>query len=389
MKAKTRKLKTKLTALLLAVLMISAGVVYVPQFAKADDFDQGVPDRINFGKLDGLDIEWTVLEFDKNTRRALVVASVVWDTKSVQEFQRALYQVYPDPSKSGFVNWNNSYWRNWLNDSVYNNCFSDNDKKHIHKTTFSVAENQDSIMQYFHDAENKTESSVTEEQEKAMDIDIYYNQASSSDRIFFLSYEQYMKYKDKIPKSDSTYLLKTNSFYDMNRKAAVKGDKVSSIYNYTGGIRPAMWIYLNGLYDDADKSTNSAGWTEAAAAAAAKVYPHRKYKNNATSDSRTVGNKIVLPNDAVCELDFGEKVPITLELDYLNWSEKKYTARYESSDTSIFTIDDKCNVVAGNTIGSATLRVEMMKDNGITYTMECKINVGHDLISDTDDTDVQ
>ena len=185
MKAKTRKLKTKLTALLLAVLMISAGVVYVPQFAKADDFDQGVPDRINFGKLDGLDIEWTVLEFDKNTRRALVVASVVWDTKSVQEFQRALYQVYPDPSKSGFVNWNNSYWRNWLNDSVYNNCFSDNDKKHIHKTTFSVAENQDSIMQYFHDAENKTESSVTEEQEKAMDIDIYYNQASSSDRIFF------------------------------------------------------------------------------------------------------------------------------------------------------------------------------------------------------------
>ncbi|MCF0131371.1 MAG: hypothetical protein HUJ71_06560 [Pseudobutyrivibrio sp.] len=380
MKHSKSLVKYRIGAFLLAVILIAAGVIYLPNFAKADDYDNNIPDRIKFGEIDGHDIEWVVLDFDSNTRRALVVTSDILATKSVQEYKNALYQVYPDPTKTGLVNWNNSYWRKWINSTVYNNCFTDNNKKHIHKTTFSVSENQDSLMQYFHAAEGGDPAS---ESGQAMDIDIYYNQVSTKDYLFFLSYEQYVTYKDKIPQASGSYLLKTNSFYDVHRTAAVVGDHVESIYNYTSdGIRPAMWIYLDGLYGDDASSTNSASWSPDAEDIA-KVTKRRTYYNNAVSDLSVETDKIVLPTDSVCELRFGQVVPITLELDYLNWSDKKYTATYKSTDTSIFTIDKYGNVVANNDskVGSATLEVDMMKENGITYTMECKINVGHDLIS--------
>lgn len=393
-----RQLKKAITAWIILVAMglcVFTDVPYVSATGKTkietDDYIIG--DKIAFGSMDNKDLYWNIVEFDKKTRAATVVSAVPLTTASIAAEMKAIKAVYPKSDSQGYVNWGTNIWRKWCNEIFYTYVFNSAEKKMIQKTSLSRVKNKDSIMNFFHDTSLDADYEASDKKE-SLDLDVYETQTATSDYVYFLSFDEYAKFKEHITMetgSTAAWPLRTNSYYDMCKSVFVLEDlegSCGSRYTYdSNSIRVAMHIVLPPKEEELPTSTNKngaigttgSGTTSTGASGnttGKKTVARQNYKNNGKDSSSVGTNKIVLPDDGSFDMGKNAQTNVTIDMSYLNQSNKDYTILYSSSDTNIFTVNDNGVLASGSTVGSAVLTVRMQKSNGRCYKMTCRINVG-------------
>lgn len=410
---KIKRFTTSYIALMLAVVLVgsifSSSTVFAASKSKSSGSDYTEGDKVYIGEIDGEALYWTVLKYDSATGVALLITKDPLNTPTIRAHREALEAAAPDGKARGYVNWANNNWRNWLNNEFYNTVFNEEQRSKIQKTSNTKSMAQDSIMNFFHDTTLDADY-IRNGVKNSMDLDIYNKQVSSSDKLFFLSSDEYTEFKDliNIGSGWAVWALRTNSYDKKNSTLCVdetNGNLIDSFYTYdNNSIRPAMYIKLKDLEtestdtenaetvskDDASKDTNKKDTSSKndssttnktntssgnKGASASAVIRRRSYANNATDISSSTTSKISLPDDASYTIKKGDKAQVTMDLSYLNGSNKKYTVTYSTSDTSVFTVDSSGVITAGTDSGVATLSVRMKKSNGKIYNMSCRINV--------------
>ncbi|WP_033153511.1 DUF6273 domain-containing protein [Pseudobutyrivibrio ruminis] len=378
-------------------------------------------DDIAFGTLDGNIINWTILTYDDTTKVALIVSRKTLHSNSVIAYRDSINKMYNDSKTSaGYVRWEDNYWRGWLNQIFYDQCFTDAEKATIQKTSLTEEAAQTSLMNFYHDT-TLDAYYLAGNVKNSLNMNIYNNQSTTSDYIFFLSSDEYTEYKDTMKyETSNTWPLRTNAYDDPAQGLFVNDAKklIERKYYYLGdGIRPAMYVKLGKTDEEkaaeaeentdtsssdtivtsdnqsTDKSTTdsakketsnnttsnntSSNQTSAAnssssastSTSTAKATSSKKYANNGTN----IGN-ITLPDDASYSMSNGSTAQVAIDLDYLNSTDKKYNITYKSSDASVFTVDSN-GLITSVGKGTGTLTVRMKKSNGKTYTMTCRVDV--------------
>ncbi len=411
------KVSKKILAFSLAVFM---GVAVLGLSLQADaakkkssgTYAEG--DDIAFGTLDGNIINWTILTYDDTTKVALIVSRKTLHSYSVLAYRDSINQMYLNSkSSAGYVKWEDNYWRGWLNQIFYQQCFTDAERATIQKTSLTEEAAQTSLMNFYHDT-TLDAYYLAGNVKNSLNMNIYNNQSTTSDYIFFLSSDEYTEYKDTMKyETSNTWPLRTNA-YDDPAQGLFVNDATKLIerkYYYLGdGIRPAMYVKLgktdeekaaesgtdtastdtittsdttsSSSSSEASSSTNTTS-TESTASttttatttastsstSTAKATSSKKYANNGTN----IGN-ITLPDDATYSMSNGSTAQVAINLDYLNSTDKQYNVTYKSSDASVFTVDSN-GLITSVGKGTGTLTVRMKKSNGKTYTMTCRIDV--------------
>lgn len=373
-------------------------------------------DDIAFGTLDGHIINWTILTYDDTTKTALIVSRKTLSSYSVLAYRDSINQMYLNSNSSaGYVKWEDNYWRGWLNQIFYNQCFTDAERATIQKTTLTEEAAQASLMNFYHDT-TLDAYYLAGNVKNSLNMNIYNNQSTTSDYIFFLSTDEYTEYKDTMKyETSNTWPLRTNAYDDPAQGLFVNDAKklIERKYYYLGdGIRPAMYVKLGKTDEEkaaeagtdtaedtittsdnqtksASTSTNNttsttstttntttaantntaATTTSSSSSSSAKATSSKKYANNGTN----IGN-ITLPDDASYSMSNGSTAQVAINLDYLNSTDKQYNVTYKSSDASVFTVDSN-GLITSVSKGTGTLTVRMKKSNGKTYTMTCRIDV--------------
>ncbi len=393
-------------ALWMAVVML-ASFIASPITAEAakkkssGNATYAVGDDIAFGHLDGTILSWTILTYDDTTKMALVTTRRPLNSKSVTAYRAAIAQMFKqNGTTAGYVRWSENYWRGWLNQTFYKECFNDAERAMIQKTTLSEQDAKNSIMNYYHDT-SMDALYVNGQPKNSLNMAIYNSQTTTSDYVFFLSSDEYTTHKDTM--KNETLLqfpLRTNS-YDDPTFGLFGNDTDKLIYRmyyYAGdSIRPAMNVKLGEVEEDTsdsstsdkDKSskskndtntksstTSSTKTTSTSAASAStatttetKTTSSRKYANNGTN----VGD-ISLPEDSDYSMKPGDVAQVAIDMEYLNSTDKQYNCTYTTSDASVLTIDSNGQIIAVKK-GSANVTVRMKKSNGKIYTMSCRIDV--------------
>ena len=373
-------------------------------------------DNVAFGRIDNNLISWTILSYDDSTKTAFIVASKGINSITITNYRRAIDSMYRSSgSKAGYVRWAENYWRSWCNEYFYNNCFTEDEKARIQQTTLTANAAQNSLMNFYHDTTldayyvaNKTKNS--------MYMDVYNNQTTTTDYIFFLSSDEYTEHKDKIKAQTlTTWPLRTNAYDDPNQTLFVNDStKLIERGYYYGGdaIRPAMYVNLGGLVEEdtsttTDTTTTSSTTTSSStntststttdtsstssasttttdtssttdssstssttsSSSSQKAVTQKSYANNATN----IGN-INLPDDSSYSMKSGSTAQVAIDMNYLNSTDKQYTVTYKSSNANVFTVDSNGKITSTGT-GTASLTVRMKKSNGKIYTMTCRIDV--------------
>ena len=311
---------------------------------------------------------------------------------------------------AGYVRWSENYWRGWLNQTFYKNCFNDAERAMIQKTTLSEQDAKNSIMNYYHDT-SMDANYVHGQPKNSLNMAIYNSQTTTSDYIFFLSSDEYTTHKDTM--KNETLLqfpLRTNAYDD-----PVQGlfgndtDKlIYRMYYYAGdSIRPAMYVKLGepdadtSSSDSSSKNTKTSDTktaskttdtsttsktttttsnaatttsTTATTASTEKAASTKKYANNGTN----IGD-INLPDDSSYSLRLGGTAQVAIDMDYLNSTDKQFNVEYSSSDAQVLTIDSN-GLITSSSKGSANVTVRMKKSNGKIYTMSCRVDVNQIMI---------
>ncbi|WP_049960360.1 Ig-like domain-containing protein [Pseudobutyrivibrio sp. LB2011] len=412
------KVSKKILAFSLAVFM---GVAVLGLSLQADaakkkssgTYAEG--DDIAFGTLDGNIINWTILTYDDTTKVALLVSRKTLHSYSVLAYRDSINQMYLNSNSSaGYVKWEDNYWRGWLNQIFYNQCFTDAERATIQKTSLTEEAAQTSLMNFYHDT-TLDAYYLAGNVKNSLNMNIYNNQSTTSDYIFFLSTDEYTEYKDTMKyETSNTWPLRTNAYDDPAQGLFVNDTKklIERKYYYLGdGIRPAMYVKLGKTDEEkaaesgtdtsstdtittsdttsssssssTSSSTNTASTasttssatttaattTSTSSTSTAKATSSKKYANNGTN----IGN-ITLPDDASYSMTNGSTAQVAINLDYLNSTDKQYNVTYKSSDASVFTVDSN-GLITSVAKGTGTLTVRMKKSNGKTYTMTCRIDV--------------
>ncbi|SCZ76746.1 Ig-like domain-containing protein [Pseudobutyrivibrio xylanivorans] len=388
-------------ALGMAVLMLASfiGTPITAEAAKkkgSGNATYAVGDDIAFGHLDGTILSWTILTYDDTTKMALVTTRKPLNSKSVTNYRTAIAQMFKQKgTAAGYVRWSENYWRGWLNQTFYKECFNDAERAMIKKTTLSEQDAKNSIMNYYHDT-SMDAAYVGGQQKNALNMAIYNSQTTTSDYVFFLSSDEYTTHKDTM--KNETLLqfpLRTNS-YDDPTFGLFGNDTDKLIYRmyyYAGdSIRPAMNVKLGEVDENTNDSssknkkssgtkTDSAATTTSTKSATTsttsgtatttetKAASTRTYANNGTN----VGD-INLPEDSDYSMRPGGVAQVAIDMDYLNSTDKQYNCTYTTSDANVFTVDSNGQVTAVGK-GSANVTVRMKKSNGKIYTMSCRIDV--------------
>ncbi|SDI82436.1 Ig-like domain (group 2) [Pseudobutyrivibrio sp. 49] len=356
-----------------------------------------VGDNIAFGNIDGGIISWTILTYDDKTKMAFVTTRKPLASKSVTAYREAIAQMFKqNGTKAGYVRWSENYWRGWLNQTFYKQCFNDAEREMIQKTTLSEQDAKNSIMNYYHDTSMDADY-VGGKEKNALNMAIYNSQTTTADYIFFLSSDEYTANKDTI-KNETLYMfpLRTNTYDDPTYGLFGNDtDKLIHRMYYYGGdsIRPAMYVKLGEPEEEAtdskssdsksskssstkttstsDSKTTSSTSTSTAKAETteAKSTSTRKYANNGTNEG-----DISLPEDSDHSMKPGDVAQVAIDMDYLNSTDKQFNCTYTTSDANVVTIDSNGQVIAVNK-GSANVTVRMRKSNGKIYTMSCRIDV--------------
>ena len=371
-------------------------------------------DDIAFGTLDGNIINWTILTYDDTTKVALIVSRKTLHSYSVLAYRDSINQMYLNSNSSaGYVKWEDNYWRGWLNQIFYQQCFTDAERATIQKTSLTEEAAQTSLMNFYHDT-TLDAYYLAGNVKNSLNMNIYNNQSTTSDYIFFLSSDEYTEYKDTMKyETSNTWPLRTNAYDDPAQGLFVNDAKklIERKYYYLGdGIRPAMYVKLGKTDEEkaaesgtdtastdtittsdttssssssstsSSTNTTSTASTDSATTTAtttastsststAKATSSKKYANNGTN----IGN-ITLPDDATYSMSNGSTAQVAINLDYLNSTDKQYNVTYKSSDASVFTVDSN-GLITSVGKGTGTLTVRMKKSNGKTYTMTCRIDV--------------
>lgn len=371
-------------------------------------------DDIAFGTLDGNIINWTILTYDDTTKVALLVSRKTLHSYSVLAYRDSINQMYLNSkSSAGYVKWEDNYWRGWLNQIFYQQCFTDAERATIQKTSLTEEAAQTSLMNFYHDT-TLDAYYLAGNVKNSLNMNIYNNQSTTSDYIFFLSSDEYTAYKDTMKyETSNTWPLRTNAYDDPAQGLFVNDAKklIERKYYYLGdGIRPAMYVKLGKTDEekaaesgtdtastdtittsdttssssssstssstDSTSTASTASTTTTATTTAstsststAKATSSKKYANNGTN----IGN-ITLPDDATYSMSNGSTAQVAINLDYLNSTDKQYNVTYKSSDASVFTVDSN-GLITSVGKGTGTLTVRMKKSNGKTYTMTCRIDV--------------
>lgn len=411
------KVSKKILAFSLAVFM---GVAVLGLSLQADaakkkssgTYAEG--DDIAFGTLDGHIINWTILTYDDTTKVALIVSRKTLHSYSVLAYRDSINQMYLNSNSSaGYVKWEDNYWRGWLNQIFYQQCFTDAERATIQKTSLTEEAAQTSLMNFYHDT-TLDAYYLAGNVKNSLNMNIYNNQSTTSDYIFFLSSDEYTEYKDTMKyETSNTWPLRTNAYDDPAQGLFVNDAKklIERKYYYLGdGIRPAMYVKLGKTDEEkaaesgtdtastdtittsdttssssSSEASSSANTTSTASTASttttatttastsststAKATSSKKYANNGTN----IGN-ITLPDDATYSMSNGSTAQVAINLDYLNSTDKQYNVTYKSSDASVFTVDSN-GLITSVGKGTGTLTVRMKKSNGKTYTMTCRIDV--------------
>ena len=257
---------------------------------------------------------------------------------------------------------------------------------------------------------------VANKTKNSMYMDVYNNQTTTTDYIFFLSSDEYTEHKDKIKAQTlTTWPLRTNAYDDPNQTLFVNDStKLIERGYYYGGdaIRPAMYVNLGGLVEEdtsttTDTTTTSSTTTSSStntststttdtsstssasttttdtssttdssstssttsSSSSQKAVTQKSYANNATN----IGN-INLPDDSSYSMKSGSTAQVAIDMNYLNSTDKQYTVTYKSSNANVFTVDSNGKITSTGT-GTASLTVRMKKSNGKIYTMTCRIDV--------------
>lgn len=407
----------KITALCVG-LMIVAGLVFSPMEVEAAKKKSGKAtyaegDDIAFGVLDGNIINWTILKYDDTTKIALIASRKTLNTYSISQYRASVNALYIQTKTSpGYVRWSENYWRGWCNEIFYKNCFTDEEKAMIQKTTLSETDSQKSLMNFYHDTSLDGDYIKNNKVKQSLNMNIYNTQTTTSDYIFFLSSDEFTDYKDKLKyETKGIWPLRTNSYDDPafglfcndNDKLLYKN------YYYMGdGIRPAMYVKLGEPDAEAtDASTNkTTGSTTTTNANSANTAANNAARNNTTNNTTTTAtataattttataqttkpaaattkkyanngtNKgnIVLPDDSSYEMSAGSTAQVAIDLEYLNSTEKDYTITYKSSDASVLNVDSSGKITATG-IGTGVVTAKMKKSNGKVYTMSCRVDV--------------
>ncbi|MCR5196160.1 MAG: Ig-like domain-containing protein [Pseudobutyrivibrio sp.] len=404
--------KKSILAILLA-FVTCASFVLLPIEAQAKK-DKGatyaVGDNISFGVLDGKVLSWTILEYDDKTKIAFVVGRKALSTISITDYRRSIDQLYRNTGQTaGYVRWSENYWRGWCNEVFYRNNFTDEEREMIQKTTLSEKDARSSILNYYH---NKELDALFAKgtAKNSINMAIYNSQTTTSDYIFFMSVDEYIKYKDKMGFSESSNIwpLRTNAYDDPVQGLFVnERDKmIYRQYYYSGdAIRPAMYVKLGEVeVDDTKNSTTTTSKTDENTAKSdtkasdantdtkatntdakdtdekntkaasntaekAKTIKKASYANNGTN----TGN-VTLPDDSSYSMKKGSTAQIAIDMEYLNSTDKDYTVTYKSSNGGVLTVDAK-GVMTANNSGASNVTVRMKKSNGKIYTMSCRIDV--------------
>ena len=367
-------------------------------------------DDIAFGTLDGKIINWTILTYDDTTKVALIVSRKTLFSNSVIAYRDSINKMYnTTKTTAGYVRWEDNYWRGWLNQIFYEECFTDAEKATIQKTTLTEEAAQASLMNFYHDT-TLDAYYLAGNVKNSLNMNIYNNQSTTSDYIFFLSTDEYTEYKDTMKyETSNTWPLRTNAYDDPAQGLFVSDTKkvIERKYYYLGdGIRPAMYVKLGKTDEEkaaeaeassdtssddtivtsdnqstTTTSTSTTNTTEAtttttasntsstSSSSSAKATSSKTYANNGTN----IGN-ITLPDDASYSMSNGGTAQVAINLDYLNSTDKQYNITYKSSDASVFTVDSNGKITTIGK-GTATLTVRMKKSNGKTYSMTCRIDV--------------
>lgn len=395
------------TLLLQLIVFMAASPLEVHAAGKgSNDYKAG--DNIAFGNMDGVVLNWTVLSFNTTTREALVVATYPYNTKSVTSYKNDIAK-HCRGKKMGYVPWSDSFWRYWLN-STFMTSFNEAEKAMIQPTTITVQSHQNSIMNFYHDTSLDQYYLDNDKTKNSLNMAIYNGQKESTDYVFFLSSDEYTSFKDKIPTDRGGVWGLRTSAYDDPVKSLFVNDKtktISRLYTYDGsisGIRPAMIIKVGDAIEattpgvekkksstdaatdaskdaaktedktkTADNKAKTADTTDTSKKSTTKT-KKKNYANNATDSASTTETKIVLPSDNCYSMKRNGTVKVTLDMNYLNSTDKDYTVTYKSTDSSVFTVDSSGNLAATGT-GSANLFVKMKKSNGKVYNMTCRIDV--------------
>lgn len=398
--------RKSIVALALAVI-ICGGLFMNPAVAEAKKKSSGNSgyaegDDIGFGMFDGVPLSWTILTYDDTTKEALVVSRKPLNSRSVTAYRASIAEMYrKNGTTAGYVRWSENYWRGWLNQVFYQQCFNEAEKAMILKTTLSEKDAQASLMNFYHDTSMDAAVAVEKKAKNSLSMSIYNSQTTTSDYIFFLSSDEFTSNKDKMKyETKLIWPLRTNA-YDDPAQGLFGNDTDKLIYRfyyYAGdSIRPAMRVKL-GEPDETDssdtsdvdkikasnssKSTSTAtsssttaastttkATTTAATTTKTKATSSVKYANNGTN----TGN-INLPDDSSYSMKNGATAQVAIDLEYLNSTEKNYTITYKSSDAAVFTVDSK-GVITATGAGTASLTAKMKKSNGKVYTMSCRIDV--------------
>ncbi len=343
-------------------------------------------DDIAFGTLDGNIINWTILSYDDTTKIAFLVSRKTLNSNSVIAYRDAVNKMYRDAgTTAGYVQWIDNYWRGWLNQVFYETAFTDTEKEMIQETTLEASANQLSLMNFYHDT-TLDANYVASQVKNSLNMNIYNNQTTTTDYVFFLSTDEYTEYQDNMKfETYATWPLRTNA-YDDPAQGLFVNDSTKLIerkYYYLGnGIRPAMYVQLGTPTtedtDDSDDSSTDTSSTEetedtttetATTTATATTVSTKSYANNGTN----IGN-LTLPDDSSYTMRNGGTAQVAINMDYLNSTDKEYTITYKTSDSSVFTVDSNGLITSTGT-GTATLTVRMKKSNGKTYSMTCRIDV--------------
>nr|MCR5580603.1 DUF6273 domain-containing protein [Pseudobutyrivibrio sp.] len=301
-------------------------------------------DDIAFGTLDGNIINWTILSYDDTTKLALVISRKSLSSASVASYRKSInYQYNSTGTKAGYVKWADNYWRGWCNQIFYEECFTDEEKAMIQKTTLTAKDAQTSLMNFYHDT-TLDSYYLAGNVKNSMNMSIYNNQTTTSDYVFFLSTDEYTEYRDviKYETKYNVWPLRTNA-YDDPAQGLFANDATKLIdrkYYYLGdAVRPAMYVKLGQTEEelaaaeesteDSDTSSESteestsettdttesttSTTTATATTATAKASSSKSYANNGTN----IGN-ITLPDDSTYSMRNGGTAQVALNLSYLN-----------------------------------------------------------------------
>ncbi len=409
-----KQLLTFTLAIFMAVALIGISLD-VNAKKKSSESTYAAGDDIAFGYLDGTIINWTILKYDDTTKQALVVSRKTLSSSSVTAYRDAVNkQYYSTGTTAGYVQWVDNYWRGWLNQTFYNTAFTDTERAMIQQTALTAADNQKSLMNYYHDT-TLDANYVASQVKNSLNMNIYNNQTTTNDFIFFLSTDEYTEFKDSMKfETYGVFPLRTNAYDDPSQGLFVNDSTklIERHYYYLGtGIRPAMYIQLGEpeattedtssdsttksaststsdssttttstdsssdssqtdttTTETADTSSSSASTSSSSSSSSSNV-TRQSYANNATN----IGN-INLPEDSSYSMSNGSTAQVALNMDYLNSTDKEYTCTYKSSDASVFTVDSN-GLITATGAGTGTLTVRMKKSNGKVYTMTCRIDV--------------